>query len=65
MRQRKIIRTTVGELTVAVTDEVMPIMRNPAGAYKVVSFILSDLLSQQARVPKRSRRRYLNYLAEE
>ena len=65
MRQRKVIRTTLGELIVAVTDEVMPIMRNPAGAYKVVSFILSDLLSQQARVPKRSRRRYLNYLAEE
>jgi hypothetical protein len=26
-----------GELIVAVTDEVMPIMRNPSGAYKVVS----------------------------
>jgi hypothetical protein len=42
MRQRKIVRTTLGELIVAVTDEVMPIMRNPSGAYKVVSFILSD-----------------------
>ena len=65
MPQRKIIRTTLGELIVAVTDEVMPIMRNPSGAYKVVSFILSDLLSQQARVPKRSRQKYLSYLAEE
>ncbi len=65
MRQRKIIRTTLGELIVAVTDEVMPIMRNPSGAYKVVSFILSDLLGQQARVPKRSRQKYLSYLAEE
>jgi hypothetical protein len=37
MRQQKIIRTTLGELIVAVTDEVMPIMRNPSGAYKVVS----------------------------
>ena len=33
MRQRKVIRTTLGELIVAVTDEVMPIMRNPSGAY--------------------------------
>ena len=65
MRQRKVIRTTLGELIVAVTDEVMPMMRNPSGAYKVVSFILSDLLSQQARLPKRSRRRYSSYLAEE
>jgi hypothetical protein len=65
MRQRKIIRTTLGELIVAVTDEVMPIMRNPSGTYKVVSFILSDLLSHQASVLKRSRRRYSSYLAEE
>jgi hypothetical protein len=64
MRQRKIIRTTLGELIVAVTDEVMPIMRNPSGAYKVVSFILSDLFSQQARVPKRLRRRYSSHFAE-
>jgi hypothetical protein len=66
MRQRKIIRTTLGELIVAVTDEVMPIIRNPSGVYKVVSFILSDLLlSHQARAPKRSRRRNPGYLAEE
>ena len=30
---RKIIRTTLGELIVAVTDEVMPIIRNPSGVY--------------------------------
>ncbi|HKE58195.1 MAG TPA: hypothetical protein VKB46_15890 [Pyrinomonadaceae bacterium] len=64
MRQRKVIRTTLGELIVAVTDEVMPIMRHPSGTYKVVSFILSDLLSQQAHLPKRSRRRYSSHLAE-
>jgi hypothetical protein len=64
MRQRKVIWTTLGELIVAMTDEVMPIMRNPSGAYKVVSFILSDLLSQQARLPERSRRRYSSHLAE-
>jgi len=65
MRQRKVIRTTLGELIVAVTDEVMPITRNPSGAYKVVSSILSDLLSQQACLPKRLRRTYSSYLAEE
>jgi len=31
MRQREIIRTTLGELVVAVTDEVMPIIRDPSG----------------------------------
>ena len=51
MRQRKIIRTTLGELIVAVTDEVMPIIRNPSGAYKVVSFILSDLLATRRALP--------------
>jgi len=65
MRQRKIIRTTLGELIVAVTDEVIPIMRDPSGLYLVVSCILSDLLSHQARAPKRSRRRNPGYLTEE
>jgi len=66
MRQRKIIRTTLGELIVALTDEVMPIIRDPSVMYIVVSFILSDLLAHhQVRVPKRSRRKYQNYLAEE
>jgi hypothetical protein len=65
MRQRKVIRTTLGELIVAVTDEVMPIIRNPSGAYKVVSFILSDLLSHQVRVHKQSRRKYPGHLVEE
>jgi hypothetical protein len=65
MRQRKIIRTTLGELIVAVTDEVMPIMRNPSGVYKLVSFILSDLLARQVHVPKRSQRKYPGYLAEQ
>jgi hypothetical protein len=64
MRQRKIIRTTLGELIVAVTDEVMPIIRDSSGLYLVVSFILSDLLTyHQVRIPKRSRRKYRSYLA--
>ena len=47
MRQRKIIRTTLGDLVVAVTDEVMPIIRDPAGAYVVVSWVLNDVLTHQ------------------
>ena len=54
MRQRKIIKTTLGELVVAVTEEVMPIIRNRSGLYVVVSFILSDLLAHhQVRVSKK------------
>jgi hypothetical protein len=54
MRQREIIRTTLGELIVAVTDEVMPIIRDPSGLYRVVSYILSDLLAHhQVRVSKK------------
>ena len=66
MWQRKVIRTTLGELIVAVTDEVMPITRDPSGLYKVVSFILSHLLTyHQVRVHKRSPRKYPGYLVEE
>jgi hypothetical protein len=54
MPQREIIRTTLGELIVAVTDEVMPIIRDPSGLYRVVSYILSDLLAHhQVRVSKK------------
>jgi hypothetical protein len=66
MRQRKITTTTLGELIVALTDEVMPIIGDPSRLYRVVSFILSDLLARhQVRIPKRSPRKYPSYLAEE
>jgi hypothetical protein len=32
---------------VAVTDEVMPIIRDPAGAYVVMSWVLNDVLTHQ------------------
>jgi hypothetical protein len=59
MSQRKIIRTTLGDLIAAVADEVMPIVRDPAGAYMVVSWVLNDVLTRQ-RVGdhKRLRRKY-------
>jgi hypothetical protein len=66
MRQHKIIRTTLGDLIVAVTDEVKPIIRDRSAIYLVVSYILSDLLAHQhVRVHKRSRRKYPSYFAEE
>jgi hypothetical protein len=66
MRRRKIIRTTLGELIVAVTDEVIPIIRDRSALYLVVSYILSDLLAHQhVRVHKRSGRKSPSYFAEE
>ena len=62
--QRKIITTTLGELIGAVTDEVKPIVRDPADLYGVVACILSDLLARQrVRVPHRSAGKYPDYFA--
>jgi hypothetical protein len=59
MRQRKIIKTTLGDLIAAVTDEVMPVIRDPAGAYVVVSWVLKDVLTRQhVRDRKRLRPKY-------
>jgi hypothetical protein len=58
MRQRKVIKTTLDDLIVAVTDEVMPVIRNPVSAYMVVSWVLSDVLTRQRqRDHERSRRK--------
>jgi hypothetical protein len=54
MRQRKVIRTTLGDLIVAVTDEVMPIIRDPAGDYVVVSWVLNDVLTRQCLRERRT-----------
>ncbi len=65
MRQQKVIRTTLGELVVAVADEIVPFVRDPASVYPVVSYILNDLLVRH-RVPvlERSHRTYPSYLAK-
>jgi hypothetical protein len=61
MRQRKVIKTTLGDLVVAVADEVMPIIRDPAGAYMVVSWVLNDVLTlQRVRDHKQLRAKYRN-----
>jgi hypothetical protein len=59
MRQRKVIKTTLGDLIAAVTDEVMQMVRDPAGAYGVVSWVLQDVLTRQhVRDRKRLRPKY-------
>jgi hypothetical protein len=54
--QRKVIRTTLGELIAAVTDEVKPIIQSPSRLYNWVSWILDDLFARnQIRVREQSR----------
>ena len=57
MQQRKVIKTTLGDLIAAVTDEVMPIIRDPAGAYMVVSLVLNDVLTRQRVLDHKAARR--------
>jgi hypothetical protein len=47
MRQPKVIKTTLGDLIVAVTDEVKPTVRDSVSAYMVVSWVVSDVLTRQ------------------
>jgi len=47
MRQPKVIKTTLGDLIVAVTDEVMPTVRDSVSAYMVVTCVLSEVLTRQ------------------
>jgi hypothetical protein len=54
--QRKMITTTLGELIVAVTDEVNPYIHDPSGKYEVVFCVLSDLLAHdRARLHRLAR----------
>ena len=64
-RQRRVIRTTLGELVIAVTDEVMPFVREPSALYPVVSFIINDVLARhRLRVHKWSQEKYPSCLAK-
>ncbi|HEY7322130.1 MAG TPA: hypothetical protein VIE89_31580 [Candidatus Binatia bacterium] len=59
MRQRKVIKTTLGDLVAAVMDEVKSLVGDPSRRSLMASFVLNDLLTHQQRpVPKRSRRIY-------
>jgi hypothetical protein len=65
MRRHKVIKTTLGELIVVLTDEVMPFVRDPSALYKVVSWAVNDVLARRRpRVHKESRRRYPSHLAK-
>jgi hypothetical protein len=46
MRRQKVIRTTLGDLIAAVTDEVKPFVHDPSRAYLVVSYILNHILAR-------------------
>jgi hypothetical protein len=66
IRRQKVIRTTLGDLIAAVTDEVKPFVRDPSGLYMVVSHILNDVLARHHRCAhKRSRRKSPRYFAQE
>jgi hypothetical protein len=65
MRERKIVKTTVGELIVAVTDEVVPLARDSSELYRVASCIINHVLARhRPRVHKWSRGKYPSYLAK-
>jgi hypothetical protein len=65
IRRGKVIRTTLGDLIAAVTDEVKPLVRDPSGLYMVVSHILNDVLARhRLRARKRSRRKSPRYFAQ-
>lgn len=56
MRSRRRIDTTLGELIVAITDEVMPVAGNKANANALVSYILHELFTaRRLRLRKRAR----------
>jgi hypothetical protein len=47
MRSHKTIKTTLGDLIVAVTDQVKPHIPDPTAVYLVVECILSDLVASE------------------
>jgi hypothetical protein len=65
-RQQKVIRTTLGDLIAAITDEVKPLVRDSSRLDMVVSYIINDVLARhRLRVHNRSLRKYPNYFARE
>jgi hypothetical protein len=57
MHQSETTQTTLGELIVAVTDEVRPLTRNAANTGVIVSLIVQDLFRRRrVRLQKRTRR---------
>jgi hypothetical protein len=65
MRPRKIVRTTLGDLVIALTDQVAPFMRDPSDAYRIVSCMLSGLLAQNGVRAEEAKRRRTSVLTQE
>ena len=63
MGRRKVIRTTLGELVVAVTDEVMPFVRDPSSLYTVVSCVVNNVLAHR-QLREQSPREYPSHLGK-
>ena len=49
MAKAKIIRTTLGDLIVALTEEVAPHVANEKESYPIVALMLADLLDTPQR----------------
>ena len=45
VRRRRVIRTTLRDLIAALTDEVMPFIRDPLGLNMAVACIVTDVLA--------------------
>jgi hypothetical protein len=58
MTQPEIVRTTLGDLIAAVTDEVTAVMGDSPGTYLVVSYVVSDILSRRRKGNARRDTRY-------
>ena len=53
IKQHRVIKTTLGELVVAVTDEVMTLVRELSALYPLVSYIFNDVIARRRRpVPR-------------
>jgi hypothetical protein len=53
-RHRRVIKTTLGDLIVAVMDEVTSFVGDPSGRYHMASWVLNDLLTHHQRHPSTS-----------
>jgi len=54
MVKAKIIRTTLGDLILALTEEVAPHVANEKESYRIVAVILADLLNAPHRASVRN-----------
>jgi len=48
MEETEIVRTTIGELIAALTEEALRVVRDEEEAYRVVAFSLAHLLQESA-----------------